>query len=83
MGCQLARNLIGWGIRNIDFIDYGKVSYSNPVRQSLYDFEDSTNGGKPKARAAAEKLKRIFPEIESTGYEMMIPMPGHFITTEY
>ena len=32
LGCQLARNLIGWGVRNITFVDYGKVSYSNPVR---------------------------------------------------
>jgi len=42
LGCQLARyplnlpynnrNLIGWGVKNISFIDYGKVSYSNPVR---------------------------------------------------
>lgn len=36
LGCQLARNLIGWGIKNITFIDYSKVSYSNPVRQTLY-----------------------------------------------
>ena len=28
LGCQLARNLIGWGIKNITFIDYSKVSYS-------------------------------------------------------
>lgn len=32
LGCQLSRNLIGWGIKNITFVDYGKVSYSNPVR---------------------------------------------------
>ena len=49
LGCQLARNLIGWGVKNITFIDYSKVSYSNPVRQSLYDYEDTIKGGKPKA----------------------------------
>jgi ubiquitin-like modifier-activating enzyme ATG7 len=38
LGCQLARNLIGWGIKNITFIDYSNVSYSNPVRQTLYEF---------------------------------------------
>jgi len=48
LGCQLSRNLIGWGVRNITFVDYGKVSYSNPVRQSLFTFDDSTKGGKPK-----------------------------------
>ncbi|CAD8087141.1 unnamed protein product [Paramecium primaurelia] len=80
LGCQLARNLIGWGIRKITFVDYGKISYSNPVRQSLYDFEDSTKGGRPKAEVAAEKLKKIFPDIESEGYQLQIPMPGHFVT---
>lgn len=49
LGCQLARNLIGWGIKNITFIDYSTVSYSNPVRQSLYEYEDTIKGGKPKA----------------------------------
>lgn len=79
LGCQLARNLIGWGIRNISFIDYGKVSHSNPVRQSLYNFEDVVNGGKPKAEAAAEALKRIQPTINAQGHSMRIQMPGHKI----
>jgi ubiquitin-like modifier-activating enzyme ATG7 len=34
----------------------------------LYDFEDTTNGGKLKAEVAAQKLKKIFPDIESEGY---------------
>jgi len=82
LGCQLARNLIGWGVKNITFVDYGKVSYSNPVRQSLYEFEDAVKGGRSKAEAAAEKLKKIFPEIVSQGINMEIPMPGHYVTTE-
>lgn len=49
LGCQLSRNLIGWGIKNVTFIDYSTVSYSNPVRQTLYEFEDTIGGGKPKA----------------------------------
>lgn len=49
LGCQLSRNLIAWGIKNITFVDYSKVSYSNPVRQTLYEFEDTVGGGKPKA----------------------------------
>jgi ubiquitin-like modifier-activating enzyme ATG7 len=32
LGCQVARNLLAWGFRYITFVDYGKVSYSNPVR---------------------------------------------------
>ena len=80
LGCQLARNLIGWGIRNISFIDYGRVSHSNPVRQSLYNFEDVVGGGKPKAEAAAEALRRIQPTINAQGYSMRIQMPGHKIS---
>lgn len=80
LGCQLARNLIGWGIKNITFIDYSNVSFSNPVRQSLYEFEDALEGGKPKAEAAARKLKEIYPEINAEGIKMSIPMPGHFVT---
>ena len=82
LGCQLARNLIGWGVKNISFIDYSKVSYSNPVRQTLYDYEDSTKGGRPKAIVAAEKLKKIYPEIVSAGYHVSVPMPGHYVTTK-
>ena len=44
-------------------VDNGKISYSNPVRQSLFLFEDSLNGGKPKAQTAAEALRRIFPGV--------------------
>ena len=82
LGCQLSRNLIGWGCKNITFIDNGRVSYSNPVRQSLYRFEDSIQGGKQKAETAAEELKRIYPEINAQGFSVEIPMPGHFTISE-
>ena len=82
LGCQTARNLIGWGIKHITFIDYSNVSYSNPVRQSLYQYEDSIKGGRPKAIVAAEKLKKIYPKIEAQGYHISVPMPGHFVVTE-
>ena len=82
LGCQLSRNLLGWGIRTISFIDYGKVTHSNPVRQSLFDFEDAQNGGKPKAETAAAKLTKIFPEVKSQGYSLEIPMPGHYAQSE-
>jgi ubiquitin-like modifier-activating enzyme ATG7 len=45
-------------------------------------FEDSTGGGRLKAEQAAKELKRIFPDIESEGYALEIPMPGHFATHE-
>lgn len=52
-----------WGVTNISFIDYGKVSYSNPVRQSLFNYEDALNGGKDKAETAAKQLLCICPGL--------------------
>uniref|UniRef100_A0A669P3Q0 Ubiquitin-like modifier-activating enzyme ATG7 n=1 Tax=Phasianus colchicus TaxID=9054 RepID=A0A669P3Q0_PHACC len=77
LGCSVARTLMGWGVRKITFVDNARISYSNPVRQPLYEFEDCLSGGKPKALAAAERLQKIFPGVNSEGYNMSIPMPGH------
>jgi molybdopterin/thiamine biosynthesis adenylyltransferase len=41
------------------------VSYSNPVRQSLFTYKDSLNGGRPKSEAAADALRAIFPGVVS------------------
>ncbi|XP_071960528.1 ubiquitin-like modifier-activating enzyme ATG7 [Antedon mediterranea] len=81
LGCNVARNLLGWGVRNITLVDNSRISYSNPVRQSLFDFEDSQAGGKLKAETAAEKLKKIFPGVNAVGHEFSIPMPGHPVGT--
>lgn len=80
LGCAVARTLLGWGVRNITFVDSSRVSYSNPVRQSLYEFEDCKGGGAPKAAAAAAKMQAIFPTVRSVGVEMTIPMPGHSLS---
>nr|APT43518.1 autophagy protein ATG7 [Nicotiana benthamiana] len=77
LGCQVARMLMAWGVRKITLLDSGKVSMSNPLRQSLYVLDDCLNGGKFKAVAAVESLKRIFPAVEAEGLVMAIPMPGH------
>ncbi|KAM0747191.1 E1-like protein-activating [Meredithblackwellia eburnea MCA 4105] len=77
LGCYVARTLMAWGVRKITFVDSSTVSFSNPVRQPLFDFEDSLNGGKPKAQAAAAALKRIYPGVDSVGITLSIPMPGH------
>ncbi|XP_026465574.1 ubiquitin-like modifier-activating enzyme ATG7 [Ctenocephalides felis] len=79
LGCAVARCLLGWGVRHITFVDSGKVSYSNPVRQSLFTNADCLNGGKPKAQTAAERLREIFPGVISVGHNLRIPMPGHTI----
>ena len=83
LGCHVSRALLGWGARHITFIDNGKVSYSNPVRQSLYTFEDSQNiGNNYKAILAAEKLKKIFPMVDSKGFNITIPLPGRTLIDE-
>ncbi|KAH9309940.1 hypothetical protein KI387_037851 [Taxus chinensis] len=77
LGCQVARNLMAWGVRHITLVDYGRVAMSNPLRQSLYTLDDCLNGGQLKAIAAAKNLKCIFPGVEAEGISMAIPMPGH------
>ncbi len=58
-------------------MDCGRVSFSNPARQSLYDFADCLRGGAPKAPAAAAALRRVFPGVDARGEELAVPMPGH------
>ncbi|PAV83742.1 hypothetical protein WR25_25123 [Diploscapter pachys] len=78
LGCNIARCLLGYGVRQITFIDNGFVSYSNPVRQSLSEFSDAQNGRK-KAEVAADALKRIFPSVQAEWHHLTVPMPGHTI----
>ncbi|KAG2387679.1 hypothetical protein C9374_001273 [Naegleria lovaniensis] len=80
LGCHVARNLMAWGIFNITFLDRTKVSFSNPVRQPLFEYEDCFDGGKDKATCAAEHLRKIYPNVNTKGVNLEIPMPGHFVT---
>ena len=66
-------------MRHITFVDSGVVSYSNPVRQSLFTFDDCLDGGRAKAQAAADRLHAIFPKVEASAHRIAIPMPGHAI----
>ncbi|CAR30042.1 Atg7p [Lachancea thermotolerans CBS 6340] len=79
LGCYVARVLLAWGVRKITFVDNGTVSFSNPVRQPLFTFNSC---GKPKAAAAADSLREIFPLVEAEGVELAVPMIGHPITSE-
>jgi len=79
LGSNVARCLMGWGIRKITFVDSGRVSFSNPVRQSLFEFSDSLDGGHSKSETAAKKLQQIFPAIDAAGEQLHIPMPGHVV----
>ncbi|XP_010279100.1 PREDICTED: ubiquitin-like modifier-activating enzyme atg7 [Nelumbo nucifera] len=82
LGCQVARMLMAWGVRKITLLDSGRVAMSNPLRQSLYTFDDCLNGGYLKAMAAASSLKKIFPAVEAEGIVMAIPMPGHPVAAQ-
>lgn len=79
LGAYAARGLLAWGVRSLTFVDNGRVSFSNPARQPLYEFADSLDGGKPKAEAAAAAIRRIFPRADTQGVQLSIPMPGHAI----
>ncbi|KAL1999893.1 hypothetical protein VTN02DRAFT_3849 [Thermoascus thermophilus] len=77
LGGYVARNLLGWGVRKITFVDSGSVSFSNPVRQPLFDFKDCLEGGAKKAYRASEALSEIYPGVDSTGHVLAVPMAGH------
>eukprot|EP00762_Andalucia_godoyi_P007449 ANDGO_07849.mRNA.1 Ubiquitin-like modifier-activating enzyme atg7 len=81
LGCHVARQCLAWGITNLTLIDYGQVSFSNPVRQSLYSLADV---GRPKAAAAAEALGKIHPDAGKNVQHrsLSIPMPGHDLTAD-
>ena len=72
----------GWGVRKITFVDNGSVSFSNPVRQPLFDFKDCLAGGAKKAIRAAEALTEIYPGVDSQGWDLSVPMAGHPIMDE-
>ncbi|KIX03807.1 E1-like protein-activating enzyme Gsa7p/Apg7p [Rhinocladiella mackenziei CBS 650.93] len=80
LGSYVSRNLMGWGVRKITFVDNGSVSFSNPVRQPLFNFNDCLEGGKKKAPCAAEALRSIYPGVDAEGHVVSVPMAGHPIT---
>lgn len=80
LGCHVSRGLLAWGIKDITIVDNARISYSNPVRQSLYTFEDCVKSAASfKAEAAAASLKRIHPSVNVKSHVFSIPMPGHHI----
>ncbi|EKG04087.1 ubiquitin activating E1 enzyme, putative [Trypanosoma cruzi] len=82
LGCNVARHLLMWGVTKITLVDRGNVSFSNPVRQTLFEMSDVINPRleeRNKAVAAAKALKRILPTVEAHGVPLTIHMPGHRI----
>ncbi|CEL04356.1 Putative Ubiquitin activating E1 enzyme-like protein [Aspergillus calidoustus] len=77
LGSYVARNLMAWGVKEITFVDSGTVSFSNPVRQPLFNFTDCLGGGAKKALRASEALAEIYPGVKSEGHVLSVPMAGH------
>lgn len=71
LGCSVARNLVAWGVRTITFIDSGHVSYSNPVRQNLYTYDDAVHR-REKAKTAASRLLELCPGLVRTAVSVAI-----------
>lgn len=67
-----------WGIQHITFLDGGHVSFSNPVRQNLFTYNDAEKK-REKAKAAAFRVKEIHPGMVVNGHKIHIPMPGYTI----
>ena len=60
------------------FVGSGRVSYSNPVRKSLFGTDDCKEGKKFKAKAATKALRAIAgPDVRTEGVVLTIPMHGH------
>ncbi|OJJ50439.1 hypothetical protein ASPZODRAFT_126301 [Penicilliopsis zonata CBS 506.65] len=77
LGSYVARNLLGWGVRKVTFVDNGSVSFSNPVRQPLFRFSDCLQGGAKKALQASRALLEIYPGVDTAGHVLSVPMVGH------
>ncbi|KXN81430.1 Ubiquitin-like modifier-activating enzyme ATG7 [Leucoagaricus sp. SymC.cos] len=83
-GSYVARFLMGWGVRTITLVDSGCVSFSNPIRQPLFEFEDRLNGGQPKAECAAARLKKIHPGttlVSNNSFLLMDSRDGRCLLT--
>lgn len=81
-GGYVLRNLMGWGVCKIIFVDYGKVLYLNFVCQFLFEFEDCVDGGKFKVFCVVEVFKCIYFGVESEGYLFVVFMFGYLFMDE-
>lgn len=79
LGCNISRCLLSYGCMNITLVDSSTVSYSNPVRQTLFTYNDTIDNKQYKSIAAANALKLIHPLCNANGIVLTIPMAGHKI----
>lgn len=65
IGCELIKNLVLTGFKNIHVIDLDTIDVSNLNRQFLFRKE---HVGKPKAQVAAEAAKALCPDVNIKFY---------------
>lgn len=64
------------------FIAWWRTVTHGCASQSLFEFSDCADGGKPKAAAAAAALSRVFPGVAARALRLSIPMPGHSVESD-
>jgi len=75
LGCPVLQYLTAAGVGSIAISDFDSVSESNLQRQILYNTDDI---GKPKAEIAAERLKKLNPNVNFTIYNLAISKQNVF-----
>ena len=78
LGSYVARALLGWGVRSITFVDSGRISFSNPVRQPLFNFEDclvTVDKGIQSIESCRE-FEKSFPRCRCKRYLFSSPYGG-------
>jgi adenylyltransferase/sulfurtransferase len=69
LGSPAALYLAAAGIGTLGMMDFDAVDFSNLQRQILFSTDDV---GRPKLRAAADRLRGLNPNIRIVGHEMML-----------
>uniref|UniRef100_A0AAQ4NTY4 SUMO-activating enzyme subunit 2 n=1 Tax=Gasterosteus aculeatus aculeatus TaxID=481459 RepID=A0AAQ4NTY4_GASAC len=74
IGCELLKNLVLTGFKNIDLIDLDTIDVSNLNRQFLFQ---KKHVGKSKAQVAKESALQFCPTVNITAYHDSIMNPEY------